>query len=265
MTAGPWRSAPDIVLSVLVPAYNEGPTVARVFERLAQVPLALEIIAVNDGSSDDTGRQLDALAAQGRIHKVIHHRKNRGKGAAIRTAIGAATGDVMVVQDADLEYDPADLPRLLAPILDGRADAVYGSRFLGGPHRVLLFWHSVGNTALTLLSNMLTDLNLTDMETCYKMVRADLMRRLTLTTDRFGFEPELTARLARAEARIYEMPISYAGRTYAEGKKISWRDGVAAIWHILRFNLFPPGPPLLSAAAAPGVPQTGDGHAPGDR
>ena len=241
MTAGPWRSASDVVLSVLVPAYNEGPTVARVFDRLAQVPLLLEIIAVDDGSSDDTGRQLDALAAQGRVHKVIHHPRNRGKGAAIRTAIAAATGDVMVVQDADLEYDPAELPRLLAPILDGRADAVYGSRFLGGPHRVLLFWHSVGNTALTLLSNMLTDLNLTDMETCYKMVRADLMRRLTLTTDRFGFEPELTARLARANARIYELPISYAGRTYAEGKKIDWRDGAAAIWHILRFNLFPPG------------------------
>ena len=235
MTAGPWRPAPDMVLSVLVPAYNEGPTVTRVFERLA-----LEIVAVNDGSSDDTGRQLDALAAQGRIHRVIHHPTNRGKGAAIRTAIAAATGDVMVVQDADLEYDPAELPQLLAPILDGRADAVYGSRFLGGPHRVLFFWHSVGNRALTLLSNMLTDLNLTDMETCYKMVRADVMRRLTLTTDRFGFEPELTARLARADARIYELPISYAGRTYAEGKKINWRDGVAAVWHILRFNLFPP-------------------------
>ena len=240
MTAGPWRPAPDVVLSVLVPAYNEGPTVTRVFERLAQVPLALEIVAVNDGSSDDTGRQLDALAAQGRIHRVIHHPTNRGKGAAIRTAIAAATGDVMVVQDADLEYDPAELPQLLAPILDGRADAVYGSRFLGGPHRVLFFWHSVGNRALTLLSNMLTDLNLTDMETCYKMVRADVMRRLTLTTDRFGFEPELTARLARSGARIYELPISYAGRTYAEGKKINWRDGVAAVWHILRFNLFPP-------------------------
>jgi glycosyltransferase involved in cell wall biosynthesis len=240
MTAGPWRSASDVTLSVLVPAYNEGATVARVFERLAQVPLRLEIIAVDDGSSDDTGRQLDALAAQGRIHTVIHHPRNRGKGAAIRTAIAAATGDVMVVQDADLEYDPTELPLLLAPIVDGRADAVYGSRFLGGPHRVLLFWHSVGNTVLTLLSNMLTDLNLTDMETCYKMVRSDVMRRLPLTTDRFGFEPELTARLARARARIYELPISYAGRTYAEGKKISWRDGVAAIWHVLRFNLFPP-------------------------
>ena len=144
------------------------------------------------------------------------------------------------VTDADLEYDPADLPLLLAPIADGRADAVYGSRFLGGPHRVLFFWHSVGNRLLTLLSNMLTDLNLTDMETCYKMVRADVMRGLILTTDRFGFEPELTAQLARSRVRIYELPISYAGRTYAEGKKINWRDGVAALWHIVRFNLFPP-------------------------
>ncbi len=227
-------------VSVLVPAYNEGPTVVRVFERLAAVPLRLEIIAVNDGSKDETGRLLDALAAEGRIHKVVHHPVNRGKGAAIRTAIAAATGDVMVVQDADLEYDPAELPALLAPIADGRADAVYGSRVLGGPHRVLFFWHSVGNRYLTLLSNMLTDLNLTDMETCYKMVRSELMRRLVLTTDRFGFEPEITAQLAKAHARIYELPISYAGRTYAEGKKINWRDGVAAFWHILRFNLFPP-------------------------
>jgi glycosyltransferase involved in cell wall biosynthesis len=240
MTGGRWKEASDVVVSVLVPAYNEGPTVARVFERLAAVPLTLEVVAVNDGSSDDTGRQLDALAARGRIQRVIHHPENRGKGAAIRTAIAAATGDVMVVQDADLEYDPGEFPRLIGPILDGRADAVYGSRFLGGPHRVLFFWHSVGNTVLTLLSNMLTDLNLTDMETCYKMVRADLMKRLPLTSDRFGFEPEITARLARAKARIYEMPISYSGRTYAEGKKISWRDGVAALWHILRFNLFPP-------------------------
>lgn len=240
MSAPALRDPARSVVSVLVPAYNEGATVARVFERLAAVPLMLEVIAVDDGSSDDTGRLLDALAAQGKVHRVIHHPVNRGKGAAIRSAIAAATGDVMVVQDADLEYDPADLPLLFAPIADGRADAVYGSRFLGGPHRVLFFWHSVGNRFLTLLSNMLTDLNLTDMETCYKMVRSDLMRRLVLTTDRFGFEPELTAQLARARARIYELPISYAGRTYAEGKKINWRDGVAALWHIVRFNLFPP-------------------------
>ena len=240
MSAPPAVDPGALRVSVLVPAYNEGATVGRVFERLAAVPLRLEIIAVDDGSKDETGRLLDALAAQGRIHRVIHHPQNRGKGAAIRTAIAAATGDVMVVQDADLEYDPAELPVLLGPIADGRADAVYGSRFLGGPHRVLFFWHSVGNGLLTLLSNMLTDLNLTDMETCYKMVRADLMRGLVLTSDRFGFEPELTARLARAGARIYELPISYAGRTYAEGKKINWRDGVAALWHIVRFNLFPP-------------------------
>ena len=239
MSAPAWQDPSGPLVSVLVPAYNEGATVARVFERLAAVPLRLEVIAVDDGSSDDTGRLLDALAAQGKVHRVIHHPRNRGKGAAIRTAIAAATGDVMVVQ-ADLEYDPADLPHLLAPIADGRAEAVYGSRFLGGPHRVLFFWHSVGNRLLTLLSNMLTDLNLTDMETCYKMVRADVMRGLILTTDRFGFEPELTAQLARSRVRIYELPISYAGRTYAEGKKINWRDGVAALWHIVRFNLFPP-------------------------
>ena len=235
-----WKNFHEVVLSVLIPAYDEGSTVEVVADRLSEVPLKLEIIAVNDGSSDDTGARLDALHRSGKIHKVVHHPKNRGKGAAIRSAIAAATGDVMVVQDADLEYDPAELPDLMAPILDGRADAVFGSRFLGGPHRVLYFWHSIGNGFLTLLSNMLTDLNLTDMETCYKMVRADVMKRLPLTSNRFGFEPEIVARLAQARARIYEMQISYSGRTYAEGKKISWKDGVAAFWHILRFNLLRP-------------------------
>jgi glycosyltransferase involved in cell wall biosynthesis len=236
----PWKSYNDVVLSVLVPVYNDGPTVELVMDRLAQVPLKLEIIAVNDGSEDDTGAHLDRLKAAGKIHTVIHHPQNRGKGAAIRTAIAAATGDVCVVQDADLEYDPAELPALLQPILEGKADAVFGSRFLGGPHRVLYFWHRVGNAILTLYSNMWTDLNLTDMETCYKMVRADLLKRLPLTTDRFGFEPEITARLAQARARIYEVQISYSGRTYAEGKKIGWKDGVAAFWHITRFNLVRP-------------------------
>lgn len=237
----PWKDFNDVTLSVLVPVYNEGSTVEAVMDRLADVPVRMEIIAVNDGSSDDTGAHLDRLLAAGKVHRVIHHPRNRGKGAAIRTAIAAASGDICVVQDADLEYDPAELPDLMVPILDGRADAVFGSRFAGGrAHRVLYFWHSVGNGVLTLLSNMLTDLNLTDMESCYKMVRTEVLRSLVLSSDRFGFEPEITARLAQARARIYEMPISYSGRTYAEGKKIGWKDGVAALWHILRFNLLPP-------------------------
>jgi glycosyltransferase involved in cell wall biosynthesis len=240
MQPQPWKAADAVTVSVLVPVFNEGPTVETIMTRLAAVPLRLEIVAVDDASTDDSAERLERLRAAGRVHKVIRHPVNRGKGAAIRTAIAAASGDVMVVQDADLEYDPAELPTLIGPILDGRADAVFGSRFLGGPHRVLFFWHSVGNRVLTLLSNMLTDLNLTDMETCYKMVRSDLMKRLRLTSDRFGFEPELTARLAQERARIYELPISYSGRTYAEGKKIGWKDGVAAFWHILRFNLFRP-------------------------
>jgi glycosyltransferase involved in cell wall biosynthesis len=228
------------LLSVIVPVYNEGATVATVVERLRAVPLSLSIIAVNDGSSDDSGATLDRLHAAGLIDIVRHHERNRGKGAAIRTGIVAATGAIIVVQDADLEYDPAELPRLIQPILDGKADAVFGSRFLGGDHRVLYFWHSVGNRLLTLLSNMLTDLNLTDMETCYKAVRGPLMKSLVLKSDRFGFEPEVTARLAHARARVWEIGVSYSGRTYAEGKKIGWRDGVAAIWHILRCNVLAP-------------------------
>ena len=230
----------DIVVSAIVPVYNEATTVKVVVERLQEVPLHVEIVAINDGSSDGTGKVLDALREQGLINKVIHHPENKGKGAAVRAGIHAATGHVIVVQDADLEYDPTDLPTLLDPIRLDKADAVYGSRFHGGPRRVLFFWHSIGNRFLTLLSNMLTDLNLSDMETCYKMVRADLLKSLPLVSNRFGIEVEVTARLAQAKARIWELPISYSGRTYAEGKKIDWRDGVAAHWHILRFNLLPP-------------------------
>jgi len=232
--------AGDLRLSVVVPAYNEADTIERVVRQLRALPLTVEIIAVNDASTDQTGAVIDRLAKEKLLDRALHHPANRGKGAALRTGIAAAGGDVVVVQDADLEYDPADLPTLLGPIQTGRADAVYGSRFQGGPHRVLYFWHSVGNRVLTLMSNMFTNLNLTDMETCYKVVRTDLIKRLPLTSDRFGFEVEITARLSQAGARIWELPISYSGRTYAEGKKITWRDGIAALFHILRFNLFPP-------------------------
>src|SRR5437899_10204435 len=235
------RRSPNLLLTVVVPAYNEAATVEIALRRIREVALRLEVIAVNDASTDGTREILDKLAENGVVDRVIHHEKNRGKGAAIRSGIADATGDAVVVQDADLEYDPADLPSLLLPIRARQADAVYGSRFQGGPHRVLYFWHYVGNRVLTLLSNMFTNMNLTDMETCYKLVRADLMKRLPLSSNRFGFEVEITARLAQARARIWELPITYAGRTYAEGKKITWRDGVAALGHIVHYNLFPPG------------------------
>jgi glycosyltransferase involved in cell wall biosynthesis len=230
----------DLVLSVIVPAYNEAPTIEAVVRRLREIPLRLEIIAVNDASTDGTGAIIDRLKAERLLDQALHHPRNRGKGAALRTGIAGATGDVIVIQDADLEYDPGELPTLLQPIRRGQADAVYGSRFQGGPHRVLFFWHAVGNRFLTLLSNMFTNLTLTDMETCYKLVRADLVKRLPLTSDRFGFEVEITARLAQCGARIWELPITYSGRTYAEGKKITWRDGLAAFFHVLRYNLIVP-------------------------
>ncbi|HTJ23620.1 MAG TPA: glycosyltransferase family 2 protein [Gemmatimonadaceae bacterium] len=226
-------------LSVLVPVYNERDTIDLIIDQVRATPLHKEIICVDDHSTDGTHAILETLLEHGKIDRLLRHPENRGKGAAIRHALGMSTGDIVIVQDADLEYDPDDWPTLLEPIIDGRADACFGSRFLGGPHRVLYYWHSVGNSLLTTYSNMLTNLNLTDMETCYKAIRGDLARSLVprLTADRFGFEPEITARLARASARIFEVPISYSGRTYAEGKKIGWRDGLAALWHITKFNL----------------------------
>jgi len=255
-----------VVLSVVIPAYNEAATIEALLRRVREVPLTLEVIVVDDGSSDGTRDVLPRLRDEGFIDVLVFHDRNRGKGAALRTGFGHATGDVIVVQDADLEYDPLEFPLLLEPILAGKADAVFGSRFLGGPHRVLFFWHSIGNRLLTLLSNMFTDLNLTDMETCYKMVRRELLQSLPLSAERFGIEPELTARLAQAGARIYELPISYHGRLYAEGKKIGWKDGVSALWSIVRYNLFgararPWAPPRVPAwdaperlADAPGAP-----------
>ncbi|HEX2780689.1 MAG TPA: glycosyltransferase family 2 protein [Gemmatimonadaceae bacterium] len=228
-----------LTLSVLVPVYNERATIDIILDQVrTAVDVKTQIICVDDCSTDGTREILTQLKDEGRIDVLIFHEVNRGKGAAIRTALAASTGDVVIVQDADLEYDPNDWPALLQPIVDGKADAVFGSRFLSGPHRVLYFWHSVGNKVLTTISNMFTNLNLTDMETCYKAIRGEVARSLRLTADRFGFEPEVTARLAQANARIYEVPISYSGRTYAEGKKIGWKDGVAAFWHIAKYNLW---------------------------
>ena len=224
-------------LSVLIPIYNELNTIDTILDRVHASPVRKEIICVDDCSTDGTRERLIVLHAAKVIDRLILQPVNGGKGKAIRTALAASTGEIVIVQDADLEYDPQDWPALLLPLIEGKADACFGSRFLGGPHRVLYYWHSVGNTLLTLFSNMLTNLNLTDMETCYKAVRGEMARSLHLTSDRFGFEPEITARLAHRDARIYEVPISYAGRTYAEGKKINWRDGIAAFWHILKFSI----------------------------
>ena len=230
----------EIHLSVLIPVYNEENTIRIIIDQVRAVPVRTEIVCVNDCSTDGSRSILDRLHAEGLIDILVHKEQNEGKGAAIRTALQHSTGNVVIVQDADLEYDPADWTQMLDPIMEGKADAVFGSRFLGGSHRVLYFWHSVGNSLLTTVSNMFTNLNLTDMETCYKAIRGDLARSLVLTADRFGFEPEITARLAQVGARVWEVPISYSGRTYAEGKKIGWKDGIAAFWHIVRFNLSRP-------------------------
>jgi glycosyltransferase involved in cell wall biosynthesis len=218
-----------------MPVFNEAGTIREILNRVQALPHAKEIIVVDDGSLDGTRELLRALAG-GEV-RVFFHGQNRGKGAAVRTGIAHARGDVVVIQDADLEYHPRDIPALLGPIERGEADVVFGSRFLGGPHRVLNFWHYVGNRLLTLLSNMLTNLNLTDMETGYKLFRVEVLRQIELESERFGFEPEITAKVARLGCRIFEQPISYSGRDYDEGKKITWRDGVAALAHIVRFSV----------------------------
>jgi glycosyltransferase involved in cell wall biosynthesis len=225
-------------ISVVIPCYNEASTIEAILDavRASEVP-DKEILVVDDGSKDGTREKLRSLEGQPGL-RVIFHERNRGKGAALRTGFQAATGDVVIVQDADLEYDPKEYPRLLAPIRAGKADVVYGSRFAGGEsHRVLYFWHYAANKFLTLFSNMFTNLNLTDMETCYKAFRREVIQKIDLREERFGFEPEVTAKVARMGCRIYEVGISYSGRTYAEGKKIGWRDGLRAIWCIVRYNL----------------------------
>jgi len=222
-------------LSVVIPVYNERESLPLILDRVRKTAFEKEIILVDDGSTDGTRELLQDMASRGEDGlRIFFHEGNRGKGAALRTGFGHVQGDIVIIQDADLEYDPQDYDRLLAPILDGRADVVYGSRFLGGPHRVLFFWHYMGNKTLTLISNMLTNLNLSDMETCYKVFRADVLRNLELTSDRFDIEPEITVKLARKGYRIYETPISYSGRDYTEGKKITWKDAVPAIWALVK-------------------------------
>jgi glycosyltransferase involved in cell wall biosynthesis len=228
-----------VKLSVLIPIYNERETIEEVVRLVRKVPLELEIICVDDCSSDGTRDILERLLDEGLIDQLVLQPKNQGKGAAIRAGVAKATGEAAIIQDADLEYDPREYGRLLEPIEQGKADAVYGSRFAGqGPHRVLYFWHYVGNKLLTLVSNMMTNLNLTDMETCYKMFRREVLESLEIEENRFGLEPEMTAKLALGGWRIYEVGISYSGRTYAEGKKINWKDGVSAFRCILKYGLW---------------------------
>jgi len=233
-----------VKLSVLVPVYNEESTLEAVVGRVCGFPMAKEIILVDDGSQDRSREILERLAQANKTAndplnqiKVFFQPQNQGKGAALRTALAHVTGDIVLVQDADLEYDPDDYPALLEPIEKGQADVVYGSRFIGGgPHRVLFFWHSVGNRGLTLLSNMLSNLNLSDMEVGYKVFRAEVLKGINLECNRFGFEPEITMKLAKKRCRFYEVPISYHGRTYEEGKKITWKDGIAALYYMIRFK-----------------------------
>jgi len=225
-----------VKISVIIPVYNEKATILDIHERVMAVDIDKEIILVDDGSTDGTQEVLRDL--DGDSTRVFSHDKNRGKGAALRTALKHVTGDIVIIQDADLEYDPREYPKLIQPIVDGKADVVYGSRFVTGEYRrVLFFWHMVGNKFLTFLSNMLTNLNLTDMETGYKVFRREVLERITIEEERFGVEPEITAKIARLELRIYEVGISYSGRTYKEGKKINWKDGISALRCILKYNL----------------------------
>ncbi len=228
-------------LSVVIPVYNERRTLRQVVQRVAEAPLESEIVCVDDGSTDGSREILAELEIKYPQLKVFLQPANQGKGAALRRGIQQATGDFVMIQDADLEYDPADYPALLQPLIDGKADVVYGSRFLGsGPHRVLYFWHSVANWFLTLVSNCLTNINLTDMETCYKAFRREVIQSIPLKENRFGFEPEITVKIAKRKLRIYEVGISYSGRTYEEGKKIGWKDGVRALWCLLKYSIQEP-------------------------
>jgi glycosyltransferase involved in cell wall biosynthesis len=225
-------------LSVVIPVYNEEVTIKEIVSRVQALEREKEIVIVDDGSTDGTAEILKEIDNQNQDITVLFHGKNRGKGAALQTGFATASGDIIIIQDADLEYDPRDYEALLVPILDGRADVVYGSRFLGGPHRVLYFWHYVGNRFLTLLSDAFSNLNLTDMETCYKVFKKEVINEITLRSNRFGFEPEFTMKIAKKGFRVYEVPISYSGRTYKEGKKIGWKDGFKAIITIIWFRFF---------------------------
>lgn len=222
-------------LSVIIPVYNEAGTILEIIQRVKEAPFEKEIIVVDDSSTDGTA---SLLKENSEGIKALFHDRNKGKGAAIRTALPQITGEIAIIQDADLEYHPSEYPRLISPILNGVADVVYGSRFQGGTHRVLYFWHSIGNNVVTTLSNMFTNLNLSDMETGYKVFRSEVLKRIKIESSRFGFEPEITAKIAKMGCRIYEVPISYWGRDYSEGKKINWKDGLAAIYWIIKFNLF---------------------------